>query len=184
MGITLMLIILLIVVAIFLIKGSRKVATKRGVEVKGLDGSTLLFSEEGVSYFKNGEFTFLRHDQIESFSFEKKGGEIYEVVITGAGKEIRVPVRRADISRLFRTAHTGTVEPVFPWLGLILGTAAAVLGAELLGHALASELEQSHNQNDQPQEEDRDELQDFNLATPTEEFDYFDTGEWSDDDFV
>jgi hypothetical protein len=185
LGILLTLLILIAIVLFVTVRksGNSTLKAKNGVEIKGLDGSVLLFSDDGVSYFKNGQFTFLSRSKIESLSFEKESEEIYKVVIKGDGKEITVPVKRDELSKLFeKTAQgpTSYYQPAVPWLGLILGTTAAFLAAELLEEAVESfshHEEESHDQ--------QSDLQNFDTGLPPQdEFDYFDTGDWFDDNSV
>ena len=163
--------------------GDSTLRAKNGVEVKGLDGSVLLFSDDGVSHFKNGQFTFLSRSKIESLSFEKESEEIYRVVIKGDGKEITVPVKKSELSKLFAKTTQGpapSYQPAVPWLGLILGTTAAFLAAELLEEAAEEFIRHEEESHDS-----RNDLQNFDTGLPPQdEFDYFDTGDWFDDNSV
>jgi len=128
MGIFLFLIIFLI-----LIFALRPVISGNGrdrgtVEVKGEDGTILLFSDEGISIFRNGEFHFLRKEEIGELSLKRvDSGYILSLRTTNHCYE--VPVKEEEVRKLF--SGKGNFEASIPWLPIALGTAVPLIFLEL-----------------------------------------------------
>ena len=154
----LFLILILFVFPLLTEKG--KVSRGTAVEVKGLDGSTLVFSEEGVSIFKEGEFRFFRKEEISELSVKKEDGS-FKVKLRAGNETVEVPVSQSEAQKLFIKSGSEYI-PAVSWLPLIAGTVLPLLIFEAL---------------EEPRRE-------FDLGNPPEsEHDYFDTGDWFDDDF-
>ena len=156
----LILFLILILFVFPLITEKRKVSRGTAVEVKGLDGSTLVFSEEGVSIFKEGEFRFFRKEEISELSIKKEDGS-FKFKLRAGNETVEVPVSQSEAQKLFVKSGSEYI-PAVSWLPLVAGTVLPLLIFETL-------------------EEPRSE---FDLGNPPEsEHDYFDTGDWFDDDF-
>ncbi|MEO2069313.1 MAG: hypothetical protein ABGX27_07370 [Desulfurobacteriaceae bacterium] len=156
---------------------SKNFNSRNVVEIKGLDGSVLNFSDDGVSYFKDGNFTFFRASEIKRFSFEKLEEDIYEIKIDNGREIIRVPVRKEEIQKLFKRTQSG-YDPSFPWLSTILGTAVGFLIADLIAdtvhEAFASQEEKSEEETKESIETENEKITDY------DDGDYEDFGDFGD----
>ena len=187
MRITLFLILFLffiftLVIVPTLMKNNRR---RRTVEIKGIDGSILNFSEDGVSYFKEGSFRFFRSSELKRFSFEKLDENTYEIKLDNGREIITVPVRKEELQKLFSRTQSPSGElytPGFPWLGTILGTAAGFLIADLITdsihEAVAHQAEEFHKE----ATDNHDEEKDYTIQDDFVDYDNeFDTGDFFDD---
>jgi len=172
MGLLLFLIIFL--VFLFFIM-PRLTGEKRTVEVRGLDGSVLGFSEEGVSWFKEGRFRFLRSSEIKRFSVEKLEEDVYELKIDDGREIITVPVSRKELQKLFTRSDTG-YSPTFPWLGTVLGALTGFLVADMVAdsvhaavHGKEAEAEEQESVEDKVSRDFEDDFTDYDS-----DFDYGD----------
>lgn len=144
--------------------------TKRGtisrgtaLEVKGADGTVLVFSDEGVSVFRNGEFHFFKKEEITELSIKRKG-KIYLITLKAGQKSFEIPAKQEEVEKLF-VRRGDSFDFAVPWLPLIVGTTLPLLLFEELEHL-----------NDR-------EVRELDLGNPPESsHDYFDTGDWPDDD--
>ena len=164
MGFLILFLILILFVFPLLTKG-RKVSRGTALEVKGLDGTLLVFSDEGVSIFKNGEFHFFKKEEITELSI-KREGEIYLISLKAGQNSFEIPVKREEVEKLF-VRRGEAFDFAVPWLPLILGTTLPFLLFEGIEHLNDSNRE----------------VREFDLGNPPESpHDYFDTGDWPDDD--
>ena len=167
----LILFLILILLVFPLISKKEKISRGTVVEVKGLDGTVLVFSDEGVSVFKHGEFRFFRREEIKEISI-KREGNIYKVVLKAGSETLEIPVPEAEIQKLF-VKRGESYDFSVPWLPVVLGTAVPLFLFETL----------EHNRADTGEEENHEDTQrDFDLSIPADDYDYFDTGDWPDDD--
>ena len=171
----LFLFLILILVVFPLISKRERVSRGTATEVKGLDGTVLVFSDEGVSIFRHGEFRFFRKDEIGEFSV-KREGNIYRVVLKAKGETFEVPVKENEIKKLF-VKREESYDFSVPWLPVILGTTAPLLLFETLEH-----LEHNRTDTEKQEENYEDTQRNFDLGVPATDYDYFDTGDWPDDD--
>ena len=95
------------------------------VEVRGTDGSILVFSEDGISVFKNGEFKLLRKEELTELSVRREGN-IYKLIVKTKKETLEVPVIPEEIWKLFKR-NNGSVEFAVPWLSFLLSTAVSAL---------------------------------------------------------
>ncbi|GAB6076063.1 hypothetical protein [Desulfurobacterium crinifex] len=195
MGIMLFLILFLVFILVIvptLMKNSRGTANRpRTVEIKGIDGSILNFSEDGVSYFKEGNFRFFRSSELKRFSFEKLDENTYEIKLDNGKEIITVPVRKEELQKLFTRTQSPSGEPIytpgFPWLGTILGTAAGFLIADLIAdsihEAVAHQAEEFHKEDtDSTSLDNHDEEKNYTIQDDFVDYDNeFDTGDFFDD---
>ena len=180
MGILLFLILFLVFLFIVMPRFTGK---KRTVEVRGLDGSVLSFSEEGVSWFKDGRFRFFRSSEIKRFSVEKLEEDVYELKIDDGREIITVPVSGRELQKLFTRSATG-YTPAFPWLGTVLGALTGFLVADMIADSLHAAVHEDGKETEQPQPQDIGEQEtledkvsrDFeeNVADYDSDFDYGD----------
>ena len=192
MRITLFLILFLffiftLVIIPTLMKNNRR---RRTVEIKGIDSSILNFSEDGVSYFKEGSFRFFRSSELKRFSFEKLDENTYEIKLDNGKEIITVPVRKEELQKLFTRTQSPSGElytPGFPWLGTILGTAAGFLIADLIAdsihEAVAHQAEEFHKEDtDSSSLDNHDEEKNYTIQDDFVDYDNeFDTGDFFDD---
>ncbi|GEM_PF-1942626 len=178
MGIFLFLLIFLALIILFTLSKGRQ---ERKVEVRGLDGSSLIFTDSGITYAGGTGVKFFSADSIRKFSIEREG-ESFVVVISDGKEEVRVPVSPQEVKKLFRQSSPNTLEPLFPYLPVFTGVAAGLLFGSLLSHPVIVEAKEPKEEEEiSPHEEES--VKEFDLGNPPEdEFDYFDTGEWFDDD--
>ena len=179
--------ILTLVIVPTLMKNNRR---RRTVEIKGIDGSILNFSEDGVSYFKEGSFRFFRSSELKRFSFEKLDENTYEIKLDNGREIITVPVRKEELQKLFTRTQSPSGEPYtpgFPWLGTILGTAAGFLIADLIAdsihEAVAHQAEEFHKEDtDSSSLDNHDEEKNYTIQDDFVDYDNeFDTGDFFDD---
>lgn len=173
----LILFLILILVVFPLISKRERVSRGTATEIRGLDGTALVFSDEGVSIFRHGEFRFFRKGEIEELSV-KREGDIYRVVLKARGETFEVPVKEAEVQKLF-VKRGERYDFSVPWLPVILGTTAPLLLFETLEHL---ENHVTDKRVDEEEENHQDTQRDFDLGVPATDYDYFDTGDWSDDD--
>ncbi len=166
----LVLFLILILFVFPLLSRREKVSRGTAVEVKGLDGTTLIFSDEGVSIFKQGEFQFFRKEEITELSL-KREGNAYRIVLKAQGKTFEVLAPEGEVQKLFIKRGESVDSPV-PWLPIILGTTTPLLLFETLEHL------EDHEKDTETENTPRDP----DLGVPTTDYDYFDTGDWVDDD--
>ncbi len=95
------------------------------VEVRGTDGSILVFSEDGISVFKNGKFKLLRKEELTELSVRREGN-IYKLIVKTKKETLEVPVILEEIWKLFKR-NNGSVEFAVPWLSFLLSTAVSAL---------------------------------------------------------
>ncbi len=167
---------LILILFIFpLITKRNRVSRGTAVEVKGLDGTVLVFSDEGISIFRHGEFRFFKREEIKELTIKKEGNS-YRIVLKAGNETFEVLVPETEIRKLF-SAEGKRVNFTVPWLPLILGTTLPFLLFETVEHL------EDHNRNDTSEhhQEDNDH-RDFDLGVPVNDYDYFDTGDWPDDD--
>jgi len=177
MGIFLFFLLFLVLIIFFLKSQS---GGQKKVEVRGLDGSSLIFTDSGITYAGGTGVKFFSGDSIKKFSIEREG-ENFVVVISDGREEVRVPVSPQEVRKLFRHSSQNSLEPVFPYLPLLSGVAAGFLLGELLSHPVIVEAKEPEGEKEDSHEEDET-VREFDLGNPPEsEFDYFDTGEWFDD---
>ncbi|TCK04686.1 hypothetical protein [Phorcysia thermohydrogeniphila] len=173
MGILLFLVLFLIFV--FLVM-PRFTGGRKTVEVRGLDGSVLGFSEEGVSWFKDGRFRFFRSSEIKRFSVERLENDVYELKIDDGREIITVPVSGRELQKLFTRSDTG-YTPAFPWLGTVLGALTGFLVADMIADSVHAAVHEEEKQDIGEQETIEDKVsQDFeeNIADYDSDFDYGD----------
>jgi len=175
MGVFLFLLLFLVLILLFFAaKGSQK-----RVEIRGLDGSSLIFTEAGVTYAGGTGVKFISSSSIKKLSIEKDG-DIFKIYISDGVEEIVVPVAPQEVKKLFRAQGGGTFEPLFPYIPTLAGIAGALLIADALAHrpVIVEKAEESS----EPQGDEEEPIREFDLGNPPEsEFDYFDTGEWFDE---
>ncbi len=178
--------VFIMVIVPMLMKKSRR----RSVEIKGIDGSILNFSEDGISYFKEGNFRFFKSTELKRFSFEKLDENTYEIKLDNGREIITVPVRKEELQKLFTKTQSSSGKlytPGFPWLGTILGTAAGFLIADLLAdsvhEAVAHQAEEFHKEDTDPTSLDNhDEEENYTIQDDFVDYDNeFDTGDFFDD---
>ena len=95
------------------------------VEARGTDGSILVFSEDGISVFKNGEFKLLRKEELTELSVRREGNT-YKLIVKTKKETLEVPVIPEEIWKLFKR-NNGSVELAVPWLSFLLSTAVSAL---------------------------------------------------------
>jgi hypothetical protein len=143
MGILLFLILFLILVLLVFpsIQRGRK-GNEQSIEIKGLDGTVVLLSEDGVSIFKEGEFRFWRKEEIKELSFKKETDNTYILKLRTSNSYYEIPVRKEELSKLFVRGE-GYPELSIPWLPVVLGTASSLILAEILSSEI-SQFSHSH----------------------------------------
>ena len=171
----LVLFLILILFVFPLITKRERVSRGTATEIKGLDGTTLVFSDEGVSLFRQGEFRFFKREEVKEFSIKREENG-YRIVLKAGSETFEIPVSETEVRKLFKT-EGNSVNFTVPWLPLILGTTLPFLLFETVEHL------EDQNRNDTPehQQEDNDH-RDFDLGVPANDYEYFDTGDWPDDD--
>ena len=104
--------------------------TPRGniIEVRGTDGSILVFSEDGISMFKNGEFKLLKREELTELSV-KKEGDMYKLIVKTKKETLEVPVTPEEICKIFKRDN-GSLDFAFPWLSFLFSTATSTLFLE------------------------------------------------------
>lgn len=169
MGIMLFSIFFLIFVLLIvpmLTKNTRTAREPKTVEVKSLDGSTLNFSDDGVSYFKDGNFKFFRKSELKRFSFEKLSEGTYEIKLDDGKEIVTVPVKKEELQKLFTRTHAPSGSSIyvseFPWLGAILGTTTTFLLADILADSMEDAVEHLHEEENQYINRDSDESSNSN----------------------
>jgi len=145
MGILLFLIFFLVFLFVVM---PRLTGGRRTVDVRGLDGSVLSFSEDGVSWFKDGRFRFFRSSEIKRFSVEKLEEDVYELKIDDGREIITVPVSQKELQKLFTRSNTSYV-PAFPWLGTVLGALTGFLIADMIADSVHAAV---HNEEKEPEQ--------------------------------
>jgi hypothetical protein len=142
---------LVLFVVFILLVTSRLARMRRTVELGGLDGSVLGFSEDGVSWFRDGKYRFFRSSEIKRFSVEKLGGDVYELKMDNGREIITVPVKEEELRKLF-TKVSGGYAPVFPWLETVFG----VLTGFLVANLIADNVHNAFLREQQPSEISKD----------------------------
>ena len=179
MGIFLFFLIFLTLILFFALSRSGR---ERKIEVRGLDGTVLVFTESGITYAGPGGVRFISSSSVKRFSVEKSP-EGYTVVIDDGSGEIRVPVAPEEVRKLFKKGSSpASLEPLFPYLPVLTGLSAGLLLGSFLSHTpVIVESGKPEKEGSSPESDGKPE--DLDLGNPPEnEFDYFDTGEWFDDD--
>ncbi|WP_457678058.1 hypothetical protein [Thermovibrio sp.] len=169
MGIFLFFLIFLALIALFAFR--RREARERKVEVRALSGSRFIFSESGITYLSPGRVKFISSSEVKGFSVERVGNN-FQLKVSDGKEEIVELVPKEELSKLFRSSPAAPqAVPVFPYLPLLGGALAGFLLASALSHPEVIVIEDGHR--------------DFDLKNDEEdEFDYFDTGDWNDDNLA
>ncbi|WP_163329498.1 hypothetical protein GFV12_00390 [Desulfurobacterium thermolithotrophum] len=167
----LILFLLFILIVVPLMKSNRQTVSRpKTVEIKGLDGSILMFSNDGVSYFKDGNFKFFKSSEIKRFSFERLDENTYEIKLDNGSEIITVPVKKEEAQKLFQRTYSPngelTYTPGFPWLGTILGTAAGFFIADLIANSIHDAV--AHQQENQEKNNSEEHEKDVSKETETD----------------
>ncbi len=172
MGIFLFLIVFLLLILFFTLVRGKEVGSNEKVELRGLDGSSLIFTQSGVTFAGKDGIKFFSSSAIKRFSIERDG-ENFVIVVSDGTQEVRVPVSPDEVRKLFRekSPSSHVLEPLFPYLPVLSGFTAGLLLGTLLERPPVIVEEGSDSKGSE-----RD------LNSP--DSDYFDTEEWFDDDEI